>query len=107
MLSSITSAFSVLTNLGKIKLVVQASYQVIVKLLAVLNVIEVEIKDTAASKVLDKYLPPVIKALSTIKELVEKYGKIFGINPAAASLLAQADVRAELKAATSALAVHV
>lgn len=106
MLSSLLSAFSFFKNIANIKLAAQSAYQVIVKLLAVLNVVETEIKGTPASAALDKYLPSVIKALNTIKDLADKYGKLLGIDPAATAL-EQTDAHTELKAATSALSVHV
>ena len=108
MFSSLLSAFSVLTNISKIRAAVQAGYEVIGKLIVVLQVVDQQIAGTPVAKELDKYLPTAIGSLNTIKTLAEKYAPIFGISVTAPVTTASVtNAQTVLSTANDALAVHL
>jgi len=105
MLPYLSSAFSVLTNLTKIKAAAQATYEVITKLVVVLQVIEKQITGTPIAKQVDKYLPAAINGLNAIKSVADKFAPIFGIT-IAASAASVGGANTELNEAVKALSVH-
>jgi hypothetical protein len=108
MFSSIINAFSVLANLSKIKAAAQASYEVVVKLIVVLKVVDQQIAGTPIAKEIDKYLPTAIKSLDTIKSLAEKFAPILGITIAPSTVASVAtNAQTALSNASAALALHV
>ena len=108
MFSSLLSAFSVLTNISKIRAAVQAGYEVIGKLIVVLQVVDQQIAGTSAAKEVDKYLPTAIGSLTTIKSLAEKYAPIFGITVATPVTTASVtNAQTVLSSANDALSVHL
>jgi len=113
MFSSLLSAFSVLSNISKIKAAVQASYEVIGKLIVVLQVVDQQITGTPVAKEVDKYLPTAIGSLTTIKSLAEKYAPIFGITisapvtPASVGIAPVTNAQTVLSTANDALLVHL
>ena len=113
MFSSLLSAFSVLSNISKIKAAVQASYEVIGKLIVVLQVVDQQIAGTPVAKELDKYLPTAIGSLTTIKSLAEKYAPIFGltvssgVSVASVGAVPVTNAQTVLSVANDALATHL
>lgn len=107
MFSSLLSAFSVLSNISKIKAAVQAAYLVIGKLIVVLQVVDQQIAGTPAAKEVDKYLPTAIGSLNTIKSLADKYASIFGIDVTSVAAASVANAQTVLSTANDALAVHI
>lgn len=110
MFSSIINAFSVLANISKIKAAAQASYEVVVKLIVVLKVVDQQIAGTPIAKEIDKYLPTAINSLNTIKSIAEKFAPILGLTIApatVASAIPAANAQAALSNASAALALHV
>ena len=107
--TKLLSAFAIFKNLSKLKEITQTSYVVLVKLLSVLKFLETQVNDTKLGVTLSKYLPTTITALQTVKDLVDKYGSVLGIEPVVESLNDK-DVSAlsvELKRATFDLKKHV
>ena len=111
MFSSIVSAFSVLSNISKIRAAVRAAYEVVVKLIVVLQVVDQQITGTPVAAEVDKYLPAAIGSLNTIKSLAEKYAPIFGIDIVAtaspASVASVSNAQTVLSSATESLATHI
>jgi len=107
MLPYLLSAFSVLTNLSKIKAAAQAVYEVITKLVVVLDVINQQVSGTPLAKEVGKYLPIAIKALNTIKDVADKFAPILGVTLSTSAASVGTGAHTELNDAVKALSVHV
>jgi predicted RND superfamily exporter protein len=113
MLSTLFSTFSFFKNIANIRAAAAATYQVVVKLIAVLKVVQEQLAGTPVDNDVEKYLPTVLNSLNNIKTLAEKYSPILGItltvpvSPATAQSATVPTAHEQLTTANTALTAHV
>lgn len=97
MFQKISTALSIIKNMGKILEVISAGYIAISKSLNTLLYIESQINDTKLGVILKDYLPKTIEILKKVKDLLTKYGTIIGFTPPTESQNVDADLIEDLE----------
>lgn len=103
MFQKISTALSIVKNMGKILEVVSVGYIAISKSLNTLLFIESQINDTKLGVILKDYLPKTIEILKKVKDLLTKYGTLIGFTPPTESQNIDSDLLKELENASKKL----
>lgn len=102
-MANIFSAFKIAANLGKIKQVVETVYNVIDKVIPVVDLIIAQTKGTVVETTVNKYAPVITSTLNKVKDAIVKYGMLVGFVPVASAQSTSADVKKELDSALAQL----
>lgn len=81
MLSSISAAFKILTNLEKIQSVLTVVYSVVSKALDLIVYLKNQEYVTNAGPLLAKNLPSIEKSLTLVKQFIDKFGHVVNFSP--------------------------
>ena len=107
MFKNLQLAYKIAKSLGNIKLVIQSTYTVLVKLLAVLDFVAAQTKDsenTKLGKAISAYVPVIKTAVEKVKAVIEKYSPFLEPLVEAQS---EGSVQAELIKALEELETHL
>jgi ferritin-like metal-binding protein YciE len=99
MFTSLSSAFIIFKNLGKIKEVLNVAYTAVIKLHTVLTFLDSQTDNTKLGKLLDGYLPKTVEVLEKIIDIFKKYGKYIDLDTTvvAQSILSESTLIEELE----------
>jgi hypothetical protein len=103
MFSTISSAFKIAANLANIRTVISTVYTVVVKTAAVLAFLSTQTNNTKFGEMIGQYMPLITSVITKIKELIEKYGPIIGVDTSVAVVQQDVDHEKALKDAIASL----
>lgn len=103
MFANLSTAYKIATNLANIKEIVATIYAVVVKTTNVVNYIAAQTNNTKFGKLVAQYVPTVATILNKIKAVIEKYGKIIGIDTGNIVVAQSSDHEKDLKDALASL----
>lgn len=101
MLSSISAAFKILTNLEKIQSVLAIVYSVVSKALDLVVYLKNQGYVTGAGQVLAKNIPSIEKTLTLVKQFIDKFGYVVNFSPV--KVLGEGDPKLDLDIANAEL----